>query len=156
MKKYLLLFFISVSVILNAKVKPPTSYGSIKVSRVIKVYDGDTFKVDIDGYPEIIGKNISIRVANIDTAELRSKNQSIKKIALDAKTFTKNFLENGSEIILKNIRRGKYFRIVADVLVDGKSLSIELIKKGLALPYNGRKKPKWEHIVLNEEFRIAN
>jgi endonuclease YncB( thermonuclease family) len=41
------------------------------------------------------------------------------------------------------MQRGKYFRIVADVYVDGSDLGQELIEKGLAKPYHGEKKPKW-------------
>lgn len=141
MKKLFFFLFIALSVLLFAKEQ--TTYGDLKVSRLLYVYDGDTFKIDIDEYPPIIGKNISIRVAGIDTPELRSKDPEIKIKAYQAKIFTTKFLKNGKTLLLKNIRRGKYFRLVADVIVDGKSLSDELIKNGLALPYDGKKKSKW-------------
>jgi endonuclease YncB( thermonuclease family) len=41
------------------------------------------------------------------------------------------------------MQRGKYFRIVADVFVDGSNLGQELIERGLAKPYDGGTKPKW-------------
>ncbi len=41
------------------------------------------------------------------------------------------------------MQRGKYFRIVADVYVDGNSLADELLQAELAKPYDGGKKPKW-------------
>ena len=48
-----------------------SSYGTVSVSRVIRVIDGDTFVVGIDELPDLIGKDISVRVNGIDTPELR-------------------------------------------------------------------------------------
>ena len=46
-------------------------------------------------------------------------------------------------IELRNIKRGKYFRIVADVYLDGNvSYAKEMLKLGLAVPYNGGHKNK--------------
>jgi len=144
MNKYFCLLFISLSYFLFST---EVNYGEIKISKLLSIYDGDTFKVDIEEYPPILGKNISIRIAKIDTPEINSKESEVKIKAYQAKIFTKNFLEKGNLIILKNIKRDKYFRIVADVIVDGKDLGKELIKNKLALPYDGNKKPKW--IFLN-------
>jgi len=41
------------------------------------------------------------------------------------------------------MQREKYFRIVADVDIDGQDLGQMLIHEGLAQPYDGGKKPKW-------------
>jgi len=47
-------------------------------------------------------------------------------------------------LCLKSLKRSKYFRIVADVFVDGESLGEMLVNKELAVPYSGRKKiKKW-------------
>jgi len=40
------------------------------------------------------------------------------------------------------MHRGKYFRIVADVYVDGKSLAESLIEANLGVPYYGMTKIK--------------
>jgi endonuclease YncB( thermonuclease family) len=40
-------------------------YGSVN-GTVLSVYDGDTFRVDISGWPPIIGKNIPVRVRGLD------------------------------------------------------------------------------------------
>ena len=48
-------------------------YPDVKVSRLLRVIDGDTFRCDIDEHSAIAGKNISIRLRGIDTPELRSK-----------------------------------------------------------------------------------
>ncbi len=114
------------------------TYEDIIVSEVISIYDGDTFRVDIDNYPEIIGKNMPIRVKGIDTPEIRTKCDREKKLARNAKQLTVSLLRKAKIIKLKNIERGKYFRLVADVFVDGKLLSKELIKSKLAVPYDGK------------------
>ena len=51
-------------------------------------------------------------------------------------------LRAAKKIELRNMKRGKYFRIVADVYVDGKSLGDMLIKRSLAVPYDGGHKGK--------------
>ena len=55
-----------------------------------------------------------------------------------------DILTDAEQINLRNLERGKYFRIVADVFVDGESLADMLIEAGVAARYDGRKKAyKW-------------
>lgn len=119
-------------------------YGDAAVSEVTSIYDGDTFRCNLQGYPPIAGERIGIRVNGIDTPELRDNRPVIKALARKAKQFTVQRLREGQEIVLRNMKRGKYFRIVADVYIDGRSLGEELIAAELAKPYDGGKKPKWE------------
>ena len=118
-------------------------YGTVTVSKVISVYDGDTFRVNIDSLPPIVGKNIPIRVNGVDTPEIRGKCQYEKDLALKARDFVRNKLANAKEIKLTNLQRGKYFRVVANVLVDGVSLEQELLDNELAYEYGGGKKSSW-------------
>ena len=118
-------------------------YGTVTVSKVISVYDGDTFRVNIDSLPPIVGKNIAIRVNGIDTPEIRGKCQYEKDLALEARDFVRAKLANAKEIKLTNLQRGKYFRVVANVLVDGVSLEQELLDNKLAYRYDGGKKLSW-------------
>ena len=118
-------------------------YGTVTVSKVISVYDGDTFRVNIDSLPPIVGKNIPIRVNGVDTPEIRGKCQYEKNLALKARDFVRGKLANAKEIKLTNLQRGKYFRVVANVLVDGVSLEQELLDNELAYEYSGGKKLSW-------------
>ncbi len=118
-------------------------YGTVTVSKVINVYDGDTFRVNIDSLPPIVGKNIPIRVNGVDTPEIRGKCQYEKDLALEARDFVRSKLANAKEIKLTNLQRGKYFRVVANVLVDGVSLERELLDNKLAYEYSGGKKLSW-------------
>ena len=118
-------------------------YGSVTVSKIISVYDGDTFRVNIDSLPPIVGKNIPVRLEGVDTPEINGKCQYEKDLALEARDFVRSKLSNAVEILLNDLQRGKYFRIVAKVYIDGVSLEEELLQNGLAYQYNGGKKSNW-------------
>ena len=120
-----------------------TEYGTVTVSKVISVYDGDTFRVNIDSLPPIVGKNIPIRLNEVDTPEIQGKCQYEKDLALEARDFVRSKLANAKEIKLNKLQRGKYFRLVADVMVDGVSLGQELLENELAYKYSGGKKSSW-------------
>ena len=139
MGKYLLLIVI----LIDFQVQAAPQYGTVTVSKVISVYDGDTFRVNIDSLPPIVGKNIAIRVNGVDTPEIRGKCQYEKDLALEARDFVRNKLANAKEIKLTNLQRGKYFRVVANVVVDGVSLEQELLDNELAYEYSGGKKLSW-------------
>ena len=64
-------------------------------------------------------------------------------MALEARDFVRAKLANAKEIKLTNLQRGKYFRVVANVVVDGVSLELELLDNGLAYEYSGGKKVGW-------------
>jgi len=132
-----------VIVLLSSLAQAAPQYGTVTVSKVINVYDGDTFRVNIDSLPPIVGKNIAIRVNGVDTPEIRGKCQYEKNLALKARDFVRDRLANAKEIKLINLQRGKYFRVVANVMVDGVSLERELLDNELAYEYSGGKKLSW-------------
>ena len=59
------------------------------------------------------------RVAGVDTPEMKAKCQREKVLARQAKQFVVAAIRGAKVIELRNLRRGKYFRIVADVILDG-------------------------------------
>ncbi|MHC3995732.1 thermonuclease family protein [Thiomicrolovo sp. ZZH C-3] len=115
-------------------------FGSATVAEVTSIYDGDTFRANIAGFPPIVGERMGVRVAGIDTAEMKGKCSQEKQLAREAKQFAVAMLRGGQHIELRHMKRGKYFRVVAEVYVDGRSLSDALIAKGLAVRYDGGKK----------------
>jgi endonuclease YncB( thermonuclease family) len=139
MKILVLMFF---ALVAHSSQAAP-QYGTVTVSKVISVYDGDTFRVNIDSLPPIVGKNIPIRVNGVDTPEIRGKCQYEKNLALKARDFVRVKLANAKEIKLTNLQRGKYFRVVANVVVDGVSLEQELLDNKLAYSYDGGRKLSW-------------
>jgi micrococcal nuclease len=115
----------------------------LKFSKLISVYDGDTFIVQIDDLPKVFGQKLRIRVAKIDTPEVKSSSMLVKKYANTAKVFSEKLLTSAHRIELKNVKRDKYFRVIADVYVDGVDLAEELLKEGLAVKYSGGKRVDW-------------
>jgi endonuclease YncB( thermonuclease family) len=114
----------------------------IVISDVISVYDGATFRVNIKGYPHIIGENMPIRVSGIGIPEIKAQCGYEKSLAVRSKYFTTKFLKGGT-VELRNAERGKYFRIAADVYVKGVSLGDSLIDAGLAHKYDKENKKDW-------------
>lgn len=53
-------------------------YGDGGVAEVTSIYDGDTFKVNLQGYLPIAGERIGIRINGIDTPEMRDNRPKIK------------------------------------------------------------------------------
>jgi len=83
---------------------------------------------------------MSIRINGIDTPELRGKCDKEKQLARLAKQFTLVRLRAANSVVLKNIKRGKYFRLIADVYLDDVNLGEQLIKHGHAVKYIGKAK----------------
>ncbi len=106
----------------------------------VRTYDGDTFFVDIPGVHSFFGSEISVRIRGIDTGEVKDHPGRTKcevEMAHRAKNELVKILENSSDIELRDIGRGKYFRVLADVYVNGRSVAKHLIKKHLAFEYDG-------------------
>jgi len=142
MRKQVLTFLLIFVTLLQAESLKNKDYGSVIVSEVTSIYDGDTFRVNIEGLHDLIGHRIGICVNGIDTPEMRGRCQQEKELARKAKQYTVSALRGAKKIELRNMKRGKYFRIVADVYIDGKNLTDSLIKNKLGVPYDGGTKQK--------------
>lgn len=134
--------FLLIMTLLLTNIYSKQSFGSVIVDEVTSIYDGDTFRVNINSYPDIVGKKMSIRVNGIDTPEMRGKCKKEKDLARQAKQLTVSTLRSAKVIELRNMQRGKYFRIVADVYTDDESLAKKLIDANLAVKYDGGTKTK--------------
>jgi len=108
----------------------------VQVSRLVSCFDGDTFRCDVDSWPKLFGYHIPVRVRGVDCFERSSPNPDELRKALIAKDFTKTALTNAKQIILVNVTRGKYFRLIADVMIDGHDLGSALLSNGLAVRYD--------------------
>ena len=110
--------------------------------KYVKNYDADTITVDIPNVHPLIGYHISVRVRHIDTPEIKGKLPCEKEAARTAKRIVENQLKNAKRIDLENVDKDKYFRILADVVIDGKPLKDILLKNNLAYQYEGGTKQK--------------
>lgn len=140
MKNILIILILFNSIIAASNAE---DYSDVSVSRIIKVIDGDTFRVDINELPDIIGKNIRIRILGINAPEINGKCTFEKELAIKARDFVQILLDNADLVILKNLNRGNFFRLLAEVIVDGKNLGELLVANDLAVRYQGQKKLSW-------------
>ncbi|QAZ67331.1 thermonuclease family protein [Solidesulfovibrio carbinolicus] len=87
---------------------------------VVRVCDGDTVVVDIPEYPPIIGQAIRVRLAGVNAPELRDRDPAVRQAAEEARQAMAAQLPPGTAVTLARIRRDKYFRLNAVVLVAGR------------------------------------
>ncbi|MEZ8029977.1 thermonuclease family protein [Enterovibrio norvegicus] len=142
-KHWPLAVFTVLLLILPAHTYAKNQYGTATVTKVTSIYDADTFRVNIEGWPAIVGEHVPVRVKGVDAPEIRGKCKTEKHLARVAKQFTVEQLRTAKEIRLMNIERGKYFRLLADVEIDGQLLADKLIKAGIARPYQGGRRGTW-------------
>ena len=120
------------------------SFGDYEGAIYVRNYDGDTITFNLPNLHPIIGKKIRVRLNGLDTPEIRGKCDKEKYNAEQARDMVTDILKDAERIDLKNMGRGKYFRIVADVYVDGENLAEALIDSGMAVKYDGGgKNARW-------------
>ena len=111
---------------------PPITEG-----QVIKVYDGDT--ITIASTIPIVNSPLyrfSVRLSGIDSAEIKSKNNNEKDIAMLARNKLSEMILH-KKVTLKNISTEKYGRILADVYLDDLCVNTWMLNQGYAVEYNG-------------------
>lgn len=103
----------------------------------VKNYDGDTLTINIGEVHPLFGEQMSVRVAGIDTPEMKSDDSCEARLAKVAQTEVEQLMKQARRLDLVHVQRGKFFRVVADVIFDGKSLQQHMLRKKLAVPYDG-------------------
>lgn len=118
--------------------------------KFIDAYDGDSITMDVPGWPPkewpegCVDRYMKIRVFGIDAKEMKSRIRREKRKAIEAKYLVNQMLGNAKEVKIRIVSQGKYFRLVAHVYADGESIGETLIGRGLAVPYAGDTKGRWE------------
>lgn len=103
-------------------------------ARIINVVDGDTVDLLVE-----LGFYVSIRerfrLSFIDTPELNSPNLEERAAAVRARDYVMQYL--GMGVRLKSTKKDKYGRFLAEIFVEGQTVSInqQLLDLGLARPY---------------------
>lgn len=110
----------------------PKTYGSIFVDKVLAVEDNFILRCNIKQWPPIIGRNISVRINAVNSPLEEKDKDKDKKLKEETKNFIETTLKNSKTMILKNIKRGNSFCIIADVILDSKPLADLLVKNSLA------------------------
>ena len=116
---------------------------SCKVERVV---DGDTIDVVLNLGFDILYKS-RVRLYGIDTPESRTRNLDEKARGKMAGSFLKKSVEEGEKVIIQTKlkdSKGKYGRVLGEVVVDNKNINKLMIKKNLAVAYFGQSKEEIE------------
>ncbi len=108
-----------------------------------RCYDGDTCTYSIANILAIFGDKISVRIRGIDTPEIRGKCDIEKSRAKQVRDFVEELHSQATKIDLKDCERGKYFRLVCDVFLDGENLSDILLENDYTRKYDGGKRESW-------------
>lgn len=143
-----LIFFLAILIPAQAVAGECDHVGDeLRCVKYVDNYDADTVKFNIHDVHWLMGKKISVRVLGVDTPEIKGQAPCEKEKALAAKAKVKELLTGAKRIDIVKIGRDKYFRILGDIMIDGKSLSELLIAEKLAYPYFGDTKLKvdWCH-----------
>lgn len=136
------IFLFAVSLSASAADKCEHDAATFRCVHYVRNYDADTITFDIPNVHPLIGKAISVRVRHVDTPEIKGKLPCEKEAARTAKRLIENQLKMAKRIDLTDIAKDKYFRILANVIVDGRDLKDILLKNKLAYNYEGGTKEK--------------
>lgn len=131
---------------------------------IVRVYDGDTFYVDLDlGFNTWL-RNMPVRLNGINTPEIKTSNEVEKMAGQMVAEYVKELLPVGKEFMLissdiemieDEVSKGKFGRILGDILLDDDTeLADLLLEKKYAVEYPN-KKFKREfliNIINNEEL----
>ena len=132
---------------------PPSrkSCYNFRVTKIVKVLDGDTIDVLIDLGFDLFKKE-RVRIAGVDTPEKRTRDLEEKALGIDATNWLKKKLEDtiagdGDELTIRTELvggTGKYGRLLGWLYIteDLISLNDQMITEGYAWAYDGGTKQK--------------
>jgi len=123
---------------------------------VTRVVDGDTIDVILDLGFSVLHK-CRVRLYGIDTPESRTKNQDEKARGKLAAKYLKDSINNGTEIILRSKlkdSKGKYGRVLGEIIVDNININQSMIEKYLAVQYTGQSKKDVEAEHLENRKKL--
>jgi hypothetical protein len=96
-----------------------------RVTDVVRYCGNGDFICKVDDVPRLEGVQVRVQTRGLLPAEDPAKVKELDQVmAAD--------LSNAGRIILKHVRMRNYFRVEADVEVDGRSLAETLVSKGVA------------------------
>lgn len=126
---------------------PPSPSIQAGFYRVMKVDDGDTILVDMNGREE------KVRFIGVDTPETKDPRKPVQCYGYAASEFTKNLIGNNDvrlEADPTNTNRDRYNRLLRYVyLPDGRLVNYEIIHQGYGFAYTSFPTQK------SKEFKAA-
>jgi len=114
---------------------------------VDRIVDGDTIDVILDLGFDIRFKS-RVRLYGIDTPECRTRDLDEKARGKIAAGFVQSTIEEGKLIQIRTKlkdSRGKYGRVLGELIVDGININQLMIDKHYCVAYHGQNKEAVEH-----------
>lgn len=124
----------------TSKILEPINYYSYPITKIV---DGDTIEIEVDFLPIELGKYIKLRINSIDSPELHGQCLDEVDKAKKAKKFLNDLIKSGRDVKIVLNGRDKYFRLLGDVIVDGKPVSVTMVETNHAVLYSGATKQSW-------------
>ena len=120
---------------LMGKRAPKESFSNVVY---VSNYDADTILVNLPDLPPVFGYHIPVRVKHVDSPEMSSADPCAKAVSIDGRDKVAALLKNAKSIQLVEVERDKYFRLLAEPVING-SLQLHdfLLDNKLAVPYEG-------------------
>ena len=124
--------------------------------KVTRVVDGDTVDVILDLGFSILHK-CRVRLYGIDTPESRTRDKDEKVRGKLAAKFLQDAIDNGKKVVLRSKlkdSKGKYGRVLGEIIVDGININVAMIENYLAVAYHGQNKDdvEAEHLINREKL----
>ena len=118
---------------------------------VTRVVDGDTIDVILDLGFSILHK-CRISLYGIDTPESRTRDKDEKVRGKLAAKYLEDAINNGTKVVLRSKlkdSKGKYGRVLGEVIVDDININVSMIENYMAVAYHGQSKNdiETEHLV---------
>jgi micrococcal nuclease len=111
-------------------------------AKIVHVYDGDTVHAVFSLPNSSTIYKYKLRLAHIDTPELKSKNKNEVKKAIEAKKVVEDMILD-KIVYLELEGEDKYGRILANIFINNINLNQHLIDNKYAYKYEGRTKIKF-------------
>ena len=126
-------------------------------SKIVRIVDGDTVDVDFDLGFDIIMSKQRVRLYGIDTPESRTKDKEEKYYGKLSSAFLQEHCPKGSYITLRTHldKKGKFGRILGELIVEGNNLNQLMIEKNLAVAYHGQSKTDIEKEHLYNRTQLS-
>tara|TARA_R110000782_G_scaffold109238_3_gene198157 strand:- start:1192 stop:1614 length:423 start_codon:yes stop_codon:yes gene_type:complete len=127
---------------------------------VDRVVDGDTCDVVLDLGFDILYR-CRVRLYGIDTPESRTRDADEKIRGKLASAFLQKAIDNGTKVVIETKlkdSKGKFGRVLGNVLVDGININQLMIENYLAVAYFGQSKDdiEAEHLINRQKLIDLN
>lgn len=109
---------------------------AIEIKELLSVYSGDIIYVNLKCNEPIFCNNIGIRLQGVYVPDINSANKKERRLGESARRYLEAILSGVTYYELRSVSRGECFMILAEIMVDGVSLSEIMISSGYAKDYD--------------------